>query len=268
MEDTKTNTMELLEVREGTAPLYCKYDGQYQAQRAELTINFSNNTIGVDYDGNIGNSQSMDSWHGKEISFTIPNNLSSSQCEELLEIVKPLAEELMEEYTEEWNGSNWIGTIKSYSDCDPDETEIGTICRELVGNVYIYDTWHEAYEFSGVGQFLEDLEKSEDCGIEDWSEYSIVDETIEDALEYQMDSIVEHIQENEIKDFLWLKKRYPDIDIYFASIKDTDSFFGVGSSEEDAIDNAKDKYIDQDYGYIEKYPEEEDNIDDVEWNVI
>ena len=239
--DTKIK-MDVLEVREGTAPLYCKYYNQSQPQTAELTINFKNNTIGVDYDGNIGNSQSMDSWHGREISFTVPNDLSQSQCENLLETVKPMAEKLAESYSEEWDGSNYKGKIDGYDSIDPDETEIGQYCRELEGKVYVYDTWMGAYENDGIDGFLAGLKNSPDCDIDNWGEDSVVNETIEEALEYNIDEIIEYCQENPGHE--WLKERYPDLEIYFVSLKNTpNSTFGIAGSENEAIEEAKDNYI-------------------------
>ena len=45
-------------------------------------------------------------------------------------------------------------------------------------------------------------------------------------------------------------------------IKNTDSIFYEGdANDEDAIELAK-------KAYLEKYPEEEDNIDDIEWSVV
>ena len=48
---------------------------------------------------------------------------------------------------------------------------------------------------------------------------------------------------------------------YTTYIKNTDSIFGAGSTIEESEDQAK-------LNYITKYPEEEENIDDVEWDTV
>lgn len=48
--------------------------------------------------------------------------------------------------------------------------------------------------------------------------------------------------------------------MFNAYIKDTDSLFGTGETERQAIADAEENYL-------EKYPEEENNITNIEWDV-
>lgn len=51
-----------------------------------------------------------------------------------------------------------------------------------------------------------------------------------------------------------------ELKMYKTYIKNTDSLFGWGDTEEVSLDMAI-------ANYLEKYPEEENNIDNVEWAV-
>lgn len=96
---------------EETAPLYCKYQGQFNPQPAYVTLNLENGHVDADYSGEIGNAVTMDVWHNRTLRWSINSQLSGSQVQEILEDILPTLQTILDGSEIEWNGNNWVGRI-------------------------------------------------------------------------------------------------------------------------------------------------------------
>ena len=89
-------------------PVYCQYPGQYQPQPAYIKIDIRSGRVWPDYNGNIGGGRSQDEHHGLIQRFSIPAELHSSEIAELLGDNKAFFQKVIDSYSEEWNGSNYV----------------------------------------------------------------------------------------------------------------------------------------------------------------
>lgn len=76
-------------------PLYLKFDGQYFAQKAYLTIS-KDGEIDTYTSHDVGNSTPSNYFHDVDMRFKISNNLTESEINELVELARPKAKELLE----------------------------------------------------------------------------------------------------------------------------------------------------------------------------
>jgi hypothetical protein len=95
----------------GSAPLFCMYPGQNQAQDAFVYLDPSDKRIILDYTGEIGNAVPAAVWHNRIWTCAIPNDLSQSGCRQLVDEIMPLVKELFsaDNFYIEWDGSNNVG---------------------------------------------------------------------------------------------------------------------------------------------------------------
>jgi len=104
-------------------PLYRKYPGQSEAQKAYVEINCKNETLDAAYDAEIGNAVTMDEHHGHVLSFECRNSLSGDEVMQLLESILPMAQRVIDGYTSELDsrGDNMVGRFTDDADSAIDE---------------------------------------------------------------------------------------------------------------------------------------------------
>ena len=88
------------------------YEGQSKPQDIYFTLTRDGN-MDIDYNPEIGNAVSGDVWHNRTLRIELPSNIYKlDEVNEMLDILKPLADKLMETYEEKYNGNNWVGIWK------------------------------------------------------------------------------------------------------------------------------------------------------------
>jgi len=93
------------------APLYCKYEMQYQAQPAYVQIDSSGN-VTADYSGEISNAVPESVYHDRTLRFRVSPEVSgTSLFDYLLQFGRPLLARIHAGHEVDWNGSNQVGSL-------------------------------------------------------------------------------------------------------------------------------------------------------------
>jgi hypothetical protein len=97
---------------ENDAPLYCRYDGECSAQPASIDFYPSRRLFTADFNADIGGAMSMDVFHGTCIEFPVDPLVERSHLEWMMRrLAEKFLPELLDEYSEEWDGSNDKGIL-------------------------------------------------------------------------------------------------------------------------------------------------------------
>lgn len=102
----------------GPAPLYYHYDGQCNSQPAYLEMT-EDGAVSVDYSGEIGNAVPAYVWHRRTLRWAIPNCLSPTGIDQLMDDVQVELQTIHDGHSVEWDGSNHVGRLT------PEASEIG-----------------------------------------------------------------------------------------------------------------------------------------------
>lgn len=94
------------------------------------------------------NTVSSAVWHGRAIRFLMPE---LNDEEALLEEVRPLAEELTELVSIEWNGSNHVGVISDRGEFDRISEEIMLLIDSHDNEEEVVQRWEASDWFAGMG---------------------------------------------------------------------------------------------------------------------
>lgn len=97
--------------RTQTAPLYCYYRGQMQAQPAYATLNLKTGAVSADYSGDVGNGMPAEVWHGRVRRYPINNHLTGAQTGELLDSLLPVFQRILSGSEIVWDGNNNVGVL-------------------------------------------------------------------------------------------------------------------------------------------------------------
>lgn len=102
---------------EGLA-LYCRYQAQCRPQPCYVTLDCRTAELSAAYSGEIGGGVPVDVWHHRAIRWHIPA-LRGDPAAALLEGLAPLAQRVVDGYSEIWDGSNHVGQLDddAYSAC-------------------------------------------------------------------------------------------------------------------------------------------------------
>jgi hypothetical protein len=92
------------------AELHHQYPGQNEPQPAYVEVDLENQHISADYDPEIGNATPARVAHGIARRYPIPA-LTSTAANKLLEQIRPLAERMVADWDEHWDGSNHKGVL-------------------------------------------------------------------------------------------------------------------------------------------------------------
>jgi len=87
--------------------LYCHYSSQTSPQPCYVYLDCKNETLGANYNAEIGNAVPFSVWHGHTIRFEIPTLLASI-ANKLLDEIHPIAERVISGYTLVWDGNNFV----------------------------------------------------------------------------------------------------------------------------------------------------------------
>ena len=111
-------------------PLYHHYDGQLQPQPAYLEIDLESGVVEVDYSEVIGGGVGMRVWNNVVLRYPINPDLVTSELNELLDKIEPLADQIVAGSECRWDNSNWRGFLCT-ADAEDANTKIERICEEL-----------------------------------------------------------------------------------------------------------------------------------------
>lgn len=92
------------------APLRYKYPGQILDQPAYIELD-EDGTVRVDFSGEIGNSLPSTVWNGRDLRWNVPNQMSKTGIDRLIDELLPKLEELYGEHTVESDGANLVGRL-------------------------------------------------------------------------------------------------------------------------------------------------------------
>ena len=130
--DTRSEVMSKIEVIKQEKFVYCQYPMQYLPQPAYLYLegykeglregykegykSIPQGKIRCDYSGEIGNSVPANIWHNTVLRWRIPEDRNLLFYDLLMAEVKPLAEQLLEFYNEDYSSGNLVGTWRGSED--------------------------------------------------------------------------------------------------------------------------------------------------------
>lgn len=92
-------------------PVYHKFPLEISGQPAYLEIDPKDCRIDAESDGEIGGGVPESVWNGRQMRLEIPANVTRHGLQRLASDPEAnrLAENLIESYTEDWDGSNYVG---------------------------------------------------------------------------------------------------------------------------------------------------------------
>jgi len=111
--------------------LHCHYDRQTNAQDIYVELDCRNETLGVNYNGEIGNAVPFSVYHGHEQRFGIPL-LTTDATNSLLDEIAPIAERVAAGYASVWDGNNNVARFND--DAQEAIEEIGALCDAAFEN--------------------------------------------------------------------------------------------------------------------------------------
>ncbi|MFF5265128.1 hypothetical protein ACFY4C_40110 [Actinomadura viridis] len=92
------------------AELYRRYDGQGAAQPAFIELDLSEGTLLADYKAEVGNAVPMAVFHGLRRRYPIPV-LIGEAANRVMEELAPLAQRVLDDCEEVWNGHNMVARL-------------------------------------------------------------------------------------------------------------------------------------------------------------
>jgi hypothetical protein len=89
--------------------LYMHYADQYRRQPCYVELSCSSGRLEAGYSASIGSGLPSDAYHGHSLRWSLPL-ITSDAANRLLERIAPLAQQILDGYTSEWDGSNMRGS--------------------------------------------------------------------------------------------------------------------------------------------------------------
>jgi len=139
---------------------FCQYPSQCEPQRTYAELNCSTNELYSSYSSEIGNSTSMDCFHNRALRWQISPWMKLSSINSLLEEIKPIAQKVLDGYSEVYNGRNYVGVLSG--EVDVYEREIERLCDEYSSdpdNLFTRWRWSELVEDRSIEEITDQLKK-------------------------------------------------------------------------------------------------------------
>ncbi|MGW2689807.1 helix-turn-helix domain-containing protein [Streptomyces sp. NPDC001414] len=92
------------------AELYRHYEGEFEPQGAYIELDLREGSLLADYNSEVGNAVPEAVCHGFEIRFSIPV-LTADAANRVMRELAPLAERMLADWEEEWNGNNHVARL-------------------------------------------------------------------------------------------------------------------------------------------------------------
>ncbi|RSS38911.1 hypothetical protein [Streptomyces sp. WAC08241] len=94
----------------GATELHLQYDGQHKPQPAYLELDLKNGRLYADVDSVIGSGAPASVFHGFDRRYGIPA-LTGTAADRLIEEIKPLAQRMLADWEEIWDGNNMVARL-------------------------------------------------------------------------------------------------------------------------------------------------------------
>jgi hypothetical protein len=121
-----------------------------QLNYIELFVSWKNKTAEIVVYAPETGSLTYDEYHHRASSFRLDDNVDASKFKNYYdEMIRPIIIEQANKYTEEWNGSNWIGHFESEyvdDDCNPDYELTEIIENAPTHDKFIYTDVAESFQ--------------------------------------------------------------------------------------------------------------------------
>ncbi|MDH6544934.1 hypothetical protein [Streptomyces sp. SPB4] len=113
-----------VKIIECTTPteLFRHYDGQSGAQPAYIELDLPNGTLSADYNAEIGNGIPFSVYHGQDRRYGIPV-LTADAANRVMKEIAPLADRILADWEEIWDGSNTVVRLGEDARAAEDEIE-------------------------------------------------------------------------------------------------------------------------------------------------
>ncbi|CAM5503190.1 MULTISPECIES: helix-turn-helix domain-containing protein [Streptomyces] len=105
-----------------TDELHRHYDGQTEAQDAYIELDLREGTLLASYNAEIGNAIPFTVHHGFERRYGIPT-LTGDAADRAMEEIRPLAERILADWEEHWDGNNMVARLGEDAQAAEEEIE-------------------------------------------------------------------------------------------------------------------------------------------------
>ena len=109
---------------EGVAPVYEKYDSEFQPQPAYIRMD-EDGEIDAWVNGNI-NGTPMSVWHGRTLTWRVPSNVRGDALLAFVKEHQPLFERVYLGHEVDWDGNNHVGKLDEDAQAASEEIEKAT----------------------------------------------------------------------------------------------------------------------------------------------
>ncbi len=109
-------------------PLFARYRGQNRAQWACIELDLISGKLWAAYDGEIGDSVPAPVWHGVRQQYEVTNILVSSEINDLLDRIAPIAQRVLDGSTV----GDYSESVSMTDDAENAEMEIREKCDEAI----------------------------------------------------------------------------------------------------------------------------------------
>ena len=108
--------------------LHCQYSGQINPQDCYVWLD--GHDVGASYNAEIATTVPLSVWHGTIRRYHLPFILTGQATNNLMEHLTPLLQRVADGFTEEWDGSNFVGQLTDDAQAAESqiEQEIDTWC--------------------------------------------------------------------------------------------------------------------------------------------
>ncbi|MFL6113244.1 MAG: hypothetical protein ACJ786_18075 [Catenulispora sp.] len=90
--------------------LYRRYDSQTSPQNCYIELDLREGTLSADYDSAVDNAVPFTVYYGFERRYSIPT-LTGTAADELMRQIAPLADRILADWEEMWNGNNHVAVL-------------------------------------------------------------------------------------------------------------------------------------------------------------
>lgn len=124
--------------------LYRHYDGQTEAQPAYIELDLREGTLLATWNAVVGNAMPSAVYHGFERRYSIPT-LTADAANRVMEKLRPMAERILADWDEHWNGQAMVARLGDDAQAAEDEIE------ELLGlNLGYGDAENQGFDESDL----------------------------------------------------------------------------------------------------------------------
>ena len=184
----------------GPAPLFNLYAGQTSPQPTFIALDCREGRLFGDFNAEIGDACSNDVREGRMLVWGVHPAIRDNALQYLLDRIAPLAQQVLDGYTEDFDGANWWGSLDASAHEASEEIE--RHCKgvsedpENIMGVFSCEEWGECLSFSEAWPSDYSLAKASDAFIKgaQWEGVLLTG----DVVEYLLDRAEKALQNGEL----------------------------------------------------------------------